>query len=54
VFLYETQDVIVEEMIHSAAAPICSFNVSLGLLIEIRAANEIWFSKELIQPMGVS
>jgi hypothetical protein len=25
-----------------------------GLLIEIRAANEIWFSKELIRSMGFS
>jgi len=39
-------------MIHSVAAPVCMFNVSLGLLIQIRAANEIRFSKELIWPMG--
>jgi len=39
-------------MIHSLAAPVCSFNVSMGLLIQIRAASEIRFSKELIRPMG--
>ena len=28
-FIHETREVIVEDVIHSAAAAICSFNVSL-------------------------
>ena len=32
-------------MTRSAAATVCYFNVSLGLLIEIRAANGIWFAE---------
>jgi len=50
VFMCEIKDVvIIDDMIQSVAAPTCSFNVSLGLLIQIRAANEIRFSKEFGQ-----
>ena len=45
-FLYETRDVvIVEDVIHTVAAAIGLFNVTLGLLIEIRVTNEIWLLK---------
>lgn len=58
-FLCETRVfAIVENMSHlvdssSGNTPKCSFNVSLEFTDKIRAANEIWFSKELIRPMVI-
>ena len=38
--------------IQTVAATACSFNASLDLLIQIRAAGEIRFAKESFRPMG--